>query len=351
MVREGQLMTLFLPNPALTPVQWEMDVTIPRSPFYYIITTPVTFLPGHHGDELGMMAFSSAVDALAVLCVAALALWAGGSRRAAIISAFLAAALPLGLMFVVSWGIFPTLLAQCLSLLAVLLWLHLRPRLHEWRAQLLLAGSLALAFVSYPTALAFLGLTGLLLVVLLALRRDPATLPTLKAGALAAVVALLLFYGWHIPAQVSETLPALLGDATDTGADGATLSWQRTLDALYVQPLDKYGPLVLTLAGGGALLLATRRVQDRAADARLVLLAWGLAYVPLALADEYVATLILKHLLHLLPLVALLAGLLLGALARWRAGRVVAGALLALVFWQGLLLEMDLIRYAFSQLK
>jgi hypothetical protein len=50
MIREGQFLPLFLPNPQLTPVQWEVDVTIPRSPFYYILTVPVTFLPGQAGD-------------------------------------------------------------------------------------------------------------------------------------------------------------------------------------------------------------------------------------------------------------------------------------------------------------
>jgi hypothetical protein len=55
--------------------------------------------------------------------------------------------------------------------------------------------------------------------------------------------------------------------------------------------------------------------------------------------------------LHLLPLLALLGGLLLGRLAQNRAGLLLAGAVLALVCWQGVLLELDLIVYAFPQLK
>jgi hypothetical protein len=120
-----------------------------------------------------------------------------------------------------------------------------------------------------------------------------------------------------------------------------------------VQPADKYGWLVLALAGGGALLLAaTRAPNEQARYARLVLLAWGLAFVPLALADAYIVTFILKHLLHILPLLALLGGLLLGGLTRRRAaGRVVALVVLALVLWQGLVLEVDVIINAFAQLK
>jgi hypothetical protein len=349
LVREGQLLTLFLPNPSLTPVQWGEGFTIPRSPFYYILTVPVTFLPGRYGDELGMMAFSSAIDAAAVVLLALLARYAGASGRGATMAALLAATLPLGLMFIVSWGTFPTLLGQCLSLLALVLWLHLRPRLHERRAWLLLAGSLTLAFIAYPTALLFLGTAGVLLVALLALRRDAATLPTLTAGAAAVVVVFLLYYGWHIPSMVGETLPTLLGGAASSDADGITL--QRTLDALWLQLADKYGALVLLLAAGGALLLACGRLGEQARAARLVVLAWGLAYVPLALADEYIVTFILKHILHLLPLLALLGGLLLGRLAQQRAGLLLAGALLALVCWQGVLLELDLIVNAFAQLK
>ncbi|NJO05625.1 MAG: hypothetical protein HC876_08925 [Chloroflexaceae bacterium] len=172
LVREGQLLSIFLPNPALTPVQWEMDVTIPRSPFYYIITTPVTLLPSRYGDELGMLAFSSVVDAVAVLLVGMLVLALGGNGRAAVYGGLLAAALPFGLRMMVSWGILPTLLAQCLSLLAVMVWLHLRPRLHKRWAQLVLGVCLAVAFIAYPTALVFLGTTGALLIALLALRRD-----------------------------------------------------------------------------------------------------------------------------------------------------------------------------------
>jgi hypothetical protein len=334
-------------------VQWELDVTIPRSPFYYILTVPVTFLPGHYGDELGMMAFSSAVDALAAVLAAILALYAGGGGRAAVMAALLVAVLPFGLLVIVSWGIFPTLLAQCLSLLALVVWLNLRPRLHERRVMLLLAAVLALAFLSYPTALAFLGATLALLLALLALRRDAATLPTLNAVLLALVVVGVLYYGWHIPALLTSTLPTLAGEAAGTGdANEITVTLQRTIDALWLQLADKFGALVLLLAAGGALaLLLAGPHSDRAAYTRLCLLAWGVSYVPFALIDEYVVTLILKQLVHLLPLLAILGGVLLGRLARRRWGRVVAGAILALVMWQGILLELDVILNAFTQLK
>ncbi len=355
MIRNGEWLKLFLPNPALTPVQWEMDVTIPRSPFYYILTVPVTLLPRRAGDELGMLAFSSAVDAVAVVLVALLVLAVGGGRRAAVLAAVLAGILPFGLQMIVSWGVLPTLLAQCLALLALVLWLHLRPHLHTWHARLLLAGVLTLAFLSYPTALVFLGTAGLVLVLVLALRRDPATLPTLQAGVLAVVLATLLYYGWHAPALLARTLPELFGvgapaSASSTGSGGIDITIRRTVDAITLQPRAKYPAAVLALAAAGAALLVVRlRGVRRYAGA--VLLAWGLAYLPFALLDEYIVTLILKQVLWLLPLLAVLAGLVLGRWQQSRAGTLVGMLLLLWVGWQGVVTLVDLVLYAFVQLK
>jgi hypothetical protein len=358
MVREGQLLKLFLPNPSLTPLQWETEATVPRSPFYYILTAPLTALPGH-ADRLAMMAFSSAIDALALVCVALLLLLAGRSGRTALLAALLAAVMPLGLELLVSWGLFPTLLAQCLVVLAMVVWLVVYPHLHRRRARVVLCAALTLAAVAYPTALLFLGTTWVLLVVVLAVRRDAATRPTLWAGMMAAALALLLFYGWHIPASLDTTLPMLTarldqsagGGGSGSGAGGVSLL---ALVRVVWEPLRaKYGLLVLGLAAGGAVLLfgAPPRSTPRTLPLHMLLLAWGFTYVPMALASAYVVTFILKDVLYLLPLLALLGGVLLAALARRRVGVLVVAALVALVAWEGLLLELHAIVYGFAQLK
>ncbi len=357
MVREGQLLKLFLPNPSLTPLQWETEATVPRSPLYYILTAPLTALPGH-ADRLAMMAFSSAIDALAVVCVALLLLKAGRSGHTALLAALLAAVMPLGLELLVSWGLFPTLLAQCLVLLAMVVWLVVYPRLHTWPARAVLCAALTLAAVAYPTALLFLGTTWLLLVVLLALRRDAAARPALWAGMMAASLALLLFYGWHIPASLETTLPMLAerldegagSGGGDGGGGGVSLL---TLVRVVWEPLRaKYGLLVLGMAVGGAALLAvSRRPPIRSVPLHMLLLAWGLTSVPMALASAYVVTFILKDVLYLLPLLALLGGVLLAGLARRRVGVLVVAVLVALVAWEGLLLELHAIVYGFAQLK
>lgn len=352
MVWEGELLDLFLPNPSLTPLQWETEATVPRSPFYYILTAPLTRLPGET-DRLAMMGVSSAIDAFSVLLVGVLVLQAGGSHLAATSGALLAGSAPLGLLAAVSWGLFPTLLAQCLVLLSLVVWLHLRPRLHEGAPRLLLVGTLALAFLAYPTALLFLGTTGLVLVVLLAFQRDAATLPTLRAGMLALLIALVLFYGWHIPALLTATLPDLLGRAVSDSSSVLHLPPLPNLVNAVWEPLTaKLGPLLLGLAaGGGVLLLVEARQGGRGMAARPLLLAWCITYVPMALMSAYLVTFILKDVLYLLPATAVAAGIFAGRLARSRAGSVVVGVLVALVFWEGLLLELDAIVHAFYQLK
>jgi hypothetical protein len=335
MVRDGQFLSLFLPNPSLTPTQWEVDGPIPRSPLYYLLTAPLTYLP-EDGAALALMAFSSIIDALAVVLVAVLVIRAGAGGRAAAMAGALAGMLPLGLMMAVAWGVFPTLLAQFLALLALVVWLFLHPRLHERRALLTFAGTLTLAYLAYPTALMFLGLTWLLLVALLMLTRDPATKPTFVAGLLAAGAATILFYGWHIPALFTRTLPAMFGPSGEGSGGGNTITFGEMWSTIQHPLIVHHGPSALILAGGGLALLLTRRSNYRT-HANVLIGAWLLAYIPLALANGFVVTLILKHLLYVLPVTALLGGLLLGKLAQRPAGRLLAAALLTFVFWQGMI--------------
>ncbi|NJP05834.1 MAG: hypothetical protein HC837_09535 [Chloroflexaceae bacterium] len=340
MVREGKFWELFWPNPGLTPLQWDSDVTIPRSPFYYVLTVPATYVPGADGPDLASMTFGSITDTLAVLLVALLVYRAGGGSRAAVCAALLAGVLPFGLRVSLSWGIFPTLLAQCLALLVLLLWLYWREQLHRWQVQVWLSVALAVAFLAYPTALLFFGSTWAVLVLWLAVRRDAAVLPTLNIGAVATAAALLIYYGWHLPSLLQQTLPVVFGAMGGSGeltakmpssADGLLALWQ---------PLwQLYGLPLLLLAGGGAALVAIRLHCHRA---MLWITAWCAAYVPFALASTAVP-LIEKHTVYILPMLALLAGLLLGELGQRRAGRVVVWLLLALVVWQAGEMWLDIV--------
>lgn len=349
MVREGELLKLFLPNPSLTPVQWDTDATIPRSPLYYMLASPLTALPGTSA-RLAVMALSSAIDALAIVCVALLIRQVGGSSRAALLGALLAATLPMGLMAAMSWGLFPTLLAQCCVLVTMVVWLRLYPSLHNRRAMLTFAALLTLAYVAYPTGLLFLGATWALLVVGLIIQRDASARPTLLAGIVAALGALFVFYGWHMPALVEKTLPTLVGRVASDGSSHTLPGIADILSTIWTPLRAKYGALVLGLSFGGGLLVLMQHTRPRS-HAKTLLLAWLLTYLPMALASEYVVTFILKDVLYMLPVLAILGGILLGTIARRRGGMVVALAIVVFVAWQGLLFELDAIVHAFTQLK
>lgn len=340
MVRSGKFLVLFLPNPKLTPIQWDSEITIPRSPFYYLLTVPATYMPGD-GAILASKAFGSAVEAAAVLLVAAMTWYATHSNKSVLLAALLVALMPFGLRIAVSWGIFPTLLAQLLSFLAALLWLHLRPRLHEWRAQMLLTAALTLAFIAYPTGALFMGTTCTVLLLLLALRRDPALLPTLRAAVVAVAAVTLLYYGWHLPVLVSQTIPVMLDAFAGSGTLNSTQTPAPIGLALLWEPLrGHYGIHILVLAVGGALLLAARCIS--AGYTGILLLAWCATYLPFAVASASVP-LLEKHTAYLLPVLAVLGGVFLGKIVQHRTGGVVGLALLALVGWQALVMLYDII--------
>lgn len=347
MVTEGKFWSLFLPNTALTPTQWHVDGPVPRSPFFYLITAPFMYLPGK-GPALAIGALSSFGEACAALALALIVLHGLKDERAAVFAALLAGAHPLSLKLAVIWGIFGTLLAQALSLVAVALWLYQRPRLREWRAQALVAGAFALAYLAYPTGLLFLGLTWAILVLLLALARDQAAWPTLLAGVLAALLALALFYAWHIPALLTITLPKMLGAGGDGGLAGelprASLTAGELALALW-EPLRVHiGLAWLALALAGMACLAARWRGREARPATLLLAAWGLTYLPTAFANALFVTFILKHLLYAVPVAAALGGVALGWLARrGRWGPAAAWLVTGLLVLQGAVAEALLI--------
>lgn len=363
MVREGQLGKLFFPNPALTPVQWETDATIPRSPFYYILAAPLTVFPGR-GDLLAMMGFSSAIDAFAVLLVGILIRLAGGTARGMVIGALLAGSSHFGLLAAASWGLFPTLLAQMLVLFALAFWAWCAPSLHERWGWGGLTIVLTLAYLAYPTGFLFLGLTWSIALILLMFQRQWIVWKwSLVAGALAGCCAVVLFYGWHIPAMVEKTFPMLIERFVEQAPGRAAdpLTFRALFDPIWWPLYAKFGPLVLSAAGGGGLLLllathpwpsaADPRHTARIRQMRTLIASWLLTYPFLALASAYVVTFIVKDVLYMLPAVAVCGGIFLGQIARYRVGKLVTGIMILLVGWEGVHAMLHAIQYAFSELK
>jgi hypothetical protein len=352
MVRAGKFLDLFLPNPMVTPVQWDPALIVPYAPLYYILNAPLTYLPGNSG-VLAMMAFSSAVDALSVLFVGILVLLAGGSRRAAVIATLLAGTMSFGLLMVASWGHLPTLLGQCLMLFTMILWLRLRQRLNERQVRLALLSVMTLAYLSYTLVPMFLGITWSIFLLILLLRRDPTMMPLMRVGLLAALLAILLFYGWHISPLVSKTLPAMMGKVAPTTSNTPGLSFWSIVVLLWHPLQTQFHAIILSAAACGALLMDGRRVRhsQSKADIRSLFIAWAATYPFIAFASMHMMTFNWKDVLYMLPLVSIFAGLFLGKLAHRRWGGIIAVAIILFVFWDGMAFMAHQIVHAYTELK
>jgi hypothetical protein len=363
MVMNGQFLELFLPNSDLTPVQWQSDITVPRTPYYYLAIAPLTALPGDW-PELSVMALSSLVDSLAVLLLGLIVVAAGGSRSAATLSALCLAIHPFALVTVTSWGIYTTLLGQACVLLTCFLWLIWRPRLAERRVQIAIAGAMLAAFLSHPAILLLFASLWSLFIATLLLRRDSIWKPSALIIVYASLAAFLLYYGWHTPELIRRSLPTVFealngGQALNTDAKVSAI--ESGAGVVWPMLREMYGNWLLSITALGGLLYAKQLWEERntahlsiEAGNRsylgLLLLLWLLIYPPFALVDARVA-LNYKHVLFMIVPIAVLVGWLYGSIARFAAGRLLVGVSMALIAWQGISLVIDKIMYAYISLR
>lgn len=355
MVRAGKFLDLFLPNPMVTPVQWDQSVVVPYAPLYYIISAPISFLPGD-AAQLGMMALSSGIDALAVVCVGILVCYAGGSSRAATIAAVLAGIFPFGVLVVASWGHLPTLFGQCLILLTMVAWLHFYPRLHQRKAKQTLLLLMATAFLSYTLVPLFLGITWIVWLILLAVQRKREAFSFLWIGIVAGIIAVALFYGWHISAMIRKTLPVMIEKATEQTPATTKASWSlvQVIQGFWQPLYAQFGTVMLVLALltlVGMLLTTIKSSIIAKTPVRSLFVAWILTYPFLSLASNAIMTFNWKEVLYMLPLVAILAGMILGKLLQRRQGRIVVFTLLLLTGWNSGMMMLHRIVHAYTELK
>lgn len=363
MVMNGRFLELFLPNSDLTPVQWQSDITVPRTPYYYLAIAPLTSLPGNW-PELSVMALSSLIDSITVVVVGLIVLAAGGSRRSAMVAALLLAIHPFALVVVTSWGIYTTLLGQCWVVFSCFLWLIWRQRLAERRIQLAIAGAMLAAFLSHPAVLLLFASLWLLFIGLLLIRRDPLWKASTLIIVYAAIAAFLLYYGWHIPELIRRSLPTVFealsgGRALNTDAKVSAI--EAGAGVVWPMLLEMYGRWLLSVAGLGALLFAKQLWDQRTTEQLtlqasnrlylgLLLLVWLLIYPPFAFIDARVA-LNYKHVLFMIVPISILVGWLYGTIARFAAGRLLVGVSIIWIAWQGVSLVIDKIMYAYISLR
>lgn len=355
--------------------EWgEARAFIPYSPFFYVVTAPLAWLP--LPLSLSVPAASGILEALKVPLVflVGLGLVQGRGIRAQVsgrryqesalhlthpprpdpdaklvlcplVGAALYAGTP-ATFLLQQWGNWPTMTSLWLVALWValttLFWEHLtRPA--AWLGS---TAALTLTLLSYTVTAAYTGIFGGLAVVggLLFVRGEWRRWVALGVSlAVAAAVSLAIYYGQYVDDMLGGTLP-IFGQAIEAQGKLTTLrpSWGAFLtDHLAVAIQNYHLALIygLALAGVG-LLFAARQAPGvpLAPWQRIWLGAWLLTVPLLTLADFWVDQ-ALKEFWYALPAVALAGGAwLVSLLERGWVARLCVALLGALLLWQSLAL-------------
>lgn len=350
---------------------------IPYSPFFYIVGTPLAWLPLPMTTTVPVaMAILESLK-VALVFVIGLALGrtprrsesSGGAAKVAVAAAGVYSMVP-AMFLLQQWGNWPTqtalwLMAAWVAFTA-LFWERItRPAV--WVASTLL---LALSLLAYTVSAAYTGLFGAALVVLGWLfagadRKRWTTL--LLSGVAAAGIALLVYYGQYVERILNDTIPTF-SRAAETQGSLTTLRptlWDFVSSAL-AAPFYSYNMwllLVLGLAGTLWVFLAQGRGQRQTRSVRrprevyalvarhgaaatpgmpwqrIWVGAWLLVIPMITLADFYIDQ-VLKQFWYAMPVISMVAGVwLLSLLARRVASRFYAAlvtVLVATLVWQSL---------------
>ncbi len=308
---------------------WKTQVIIPYSPFFYMLSRPLAWLP--LPLDLTVYSFSALLDALRVYPVAFIALRFGWGERAAGYAALLAAFTP-ATFLLQQWGNWPTSFSLVFALIFLAVLVGYWPNLHP-RALLWLTLMLTLVFLSYTVTAVFLGLTLLGLVLLGGgmemLRRTsrpplyglvaapalpPAMRPAYAKMALvllaASLLATMLFYGQYIIVLVTETLPNILNATSRGSLKPITYTWPDYL-AVSFQTMVNYSLWPIYLLGIAGIVGILLRERGEFASFSKALLLSTLLVGLLFVVVNYYADMALKQYWWALPILALGGGWLL----------------------------------------
>ena len=330
----GQFMKLLEPSDVTA-----LNVTVglegghlPYSPLWYILVAPFGLL----GFDLGIVsnALNGTIDVSRSIMIAylamrlferpAAALWAAGVYHLFEMPYYL-----------LSWGNWPTQLGLWGALFLICAVAATFEQAAERRALILISIAALVSVLTYTVLgiMAF-SMVGLLAVLELLRRTRPGVLRarTLILGlVIAETIAFLGYHVWYMPTILAETVPAIV--------DGILKPSRELHGSVRPSPLGMvainwdYAINHLTWAVIGLVPVGVVLAFRQAKRGRLLLLAWLLMLVIYTIIDFAVAEVIFKQIFFVLPLFALLIGLLFGALwtqPRWYARLVPIGVSLYL---------------------
>jgi len=304
------------------PKEWGLGILIPKSPLFYAVLAPFTLLPLAIGTVLklcvGLMEIITVVFVFAILKRV-------GMGTAGIVAALLYTVTPLSYL-ALSYGNYPTLFAQFLTVVAFALLLFAGQRLDRIGVFVLFTFILTLSLLAYPVVAVF---TLCVLVAFGLWRWRQETDAAEKRRALlipisAVLAALLAFFAYYIQ-YVRVTLQSVrtLGTSTassrgytEGGLRGAP--WHITT---VIAKNIEVGNLLVLLAVAIAGIVLWRRTLPDNEERRTwqFLLLWLLIMPVFTLADAYV-DLLLKPLFYTMVPVALFGGV--AVVWLWQRGRI-----------------------------
>ncbi|MCL5958670.1 MAG: hypothetical protein M1358_05010 [Chloroflexi bacterium] len=346
-ILNGHFLDVYLPHTAASgtdkmfalnqlsspPKEWNMDILIPKSPLFYVLVTPLGWLPFDLGASLRV--FVVLLDLSYVPMVYYFARRAIGlDRSGGLIAAAVYALTPLTFRLLIL-GTYPTVFAQWITLVSFTYIAVRFDSLRRWTTWLTLTGLLTVVMLSFPTMVVFgslvIGLVGIGVWIWGERERKGNVVRLYGALAASLVLAFLLYYVQYVGPIIQATLPVyakqLSGSSQGTGGFSGldfAVTWAFGF-------LGSPAPFALGVVG---LFVYWIRRDKRLSVAWMLMLSWllvGAIFVPVTLFTDMIG----KHVIFVIVPAAVAAGA--GGQWLWRhrvsAGRAVVGIALAQMGW------------------
>ncbi len=322
--------------------QWNLQIPFPYPPTAYYVMAPVAlFVPGARTNADLLLTVCDtilvALEGTLVFALYAMARKGLDSGRAGIIAAAIASFAPISYLHH-SDGDWTYIWGGWVGLVYIMAVVCLADRAGKPIPFIILALLAGVALISHTATALFLGAGAVILTVLLWLaRRSPHTPTTTQTSNLKPQTSYwpllgsfvvgglisLLYYGAYIGPMLGVAIPAIfgkIGSGASIGQDPHALG-APLLYGFFPQVWAHFTawPLLLGLAGFALLLWRGRQAASPPAPMRFfthLSVAWLIVFALFSLADLKM-NLLQRHMLFVLPLLALLSGYVLDRLVTW----------------------------------